>query len=183
VLDSTGLGPEDLESIMFAAGPGSFTGLRLAAAVCQGLGFSWGKPLIPVSSLSVLAAAAHHQFNMVSGTIVVGVDALRGDMYTGVFRVEDGQRDVMIPDALLSTDEFLALAEEHSGECFVGSGKAWHEGRLAKLAPRTVQPGARYVLEAGSSGQPLPPEQVTPLYLRESVNWQKWQKKSAVGKV
>ncbi len=76
VLESARVTPAQLESIVCGSGPGSFTSLRIAAAVAKGLAHATGVPLFAVPSL-LLSAAAHDR----AGEYVVHGDALRGERY------------------------------------------------------------------------------------------------------
>ncbi len=73
---------EDIDAIAIAAGPGSFTGLRIGAATVKGLGLALEKPVIPVPTCEALA------YNLcgVSGLTVPIMDARRGQVYTGIYR-------------------------------------------------------------------------------------------------
>ena len=83
VLASQAITPRDLGAIVCGAGPGSFTSLRIAAAVAKGMAHAAGTPLFAVSSL-LLAAAAHQE----AGRYLVHADALRGERYSLPVRID-----------------------------------------------------------------------------------------------
>src|SRR5947207_12896412 len=84
LLRSAGLSPMDLDAIAFGQGPGSFTGLRIAASVAKALAFAAEAPVIPVSSLAVLAAGAAKSLS--AGTrLIVAVDARMEEIYWAAF--------------------------------------------------------------------------------------------------
>ncbi|SBT09743.1 Peptidase M22 glycoprotease [Candidatus Accumulibacter aalborgensis] len=78
-LREAGLGFADLHGIAFAAGPGSFTGLRVACGVAQGLAFALDLPVIPVGTLDAMALASG------SERVIVMLDARMGEVYYGLF--------------------------------------------------------------------------------------------------
>ena len=74
----------DVDAIAVAAGPGSFTGLRIGAATVKGLGLALEKPVIPIPTCEGLA------YNLcgTAGLVVPIMDARRGQVYTGIYRVD-----------------------------------------------------------------------------------------------
>jgi len=94
VLAEAGIGLRALDGIAFGCGPGSFTGLRIAAAVTQGLAAGAGLPVLPVSSLRALAEQARATGQPVAGGwLLACMDARMGEVYWGVFA--DGPRPVV----------------------------------------------------------------------------------------
>lgn len=92
-----------LDAVAVAAGPGSFTGLRIGSATVKGLGLALDKPLIPVPTLEALA----YNLYDVSGLVCPIMDARRGQVYTGIYRFKDhrlvqieGQMAVPIQDLI-----------------------------------------------------------------------------------
>ena len=78
----------DLDGITFGRGPGSFTGLRIAAAVAQGLSLASELPLFPVSSLAAIAQGAWRSNQIINA--LVCVDAYMGEVFWGRFCIQDG---------------------------------------------------------------------------------------------
>ena len=85
VVKMTELDLETIDAIAVAAGPGSFTGLRIGSATAKGLGLALKKPLIAVPTVDALA----YNLYDVSGLICPIMDARRSQVYTGIYRFEE----------------------------------------------------------------------------------------------
>src|SRR5262249_5826688 len=87
-IDRAGIGIADIDLFAVAAGPGTFTGLRIGIAIIQGLAFVSGKRIVPVSALRALAAAASREEP--AGRIIgAWMDAHRRDVFSALFRRTD----------------------------------------------------------------------------------------------
>ena len=111
LLAACSLTPSDLHLIAVAHGPGSFTGVRIGVSCAAGLAFAAGIPALGVSTLEAMAyGASYHE-----GLVCPVMDARRNEVYTALFRIENGQitrlmDDSAIPIALLA--ERLAAYEK-----------------------------------------------------------------------
>lgn len=103
LLEQARIQPKDLEHIAITNGPGSFTGLRIGAAAAQGLSMSLG---IPVCGVSSLEAAAWNMAHM-DGYIRAVMDARCGQVYTALFRAENGEICRVTPDEARIAAEIL----------------------------------------------------------------------------
>lgn len=108
LLNGAGLSLRDLDAIAFGRGPGSFTGLRIAAAAAQGLGMATGLPLLPVSSLAATAQGLWRTHGC-SNTLVC-VDARMGEVYWAAFEIRDGLARVVDTEQVTSPEEVSAAA-------------------------------------------------------------------------
>lgn len=93
--------PADVDAIACGAGPGSFTGLRIGLSTAKGLCFALKKPLVMISSLAALAARAP------DGRVLATINALKGEVYAGIFVVTAGVpllegREAVLPPAKLA---------------------------------------------------------------------------------
>lgn len=93
---------EELDAIAIAAGPGSFTGLRIGAATAKGLALAIDKPIVPVKTCEGLA------FNMwgAEGLVCPIMDARRNQVYTGIYLVK-GNVDVIMPQQPMDIHDLI----------------------------------------------------------------------------
>ena len=105
VLDEADVNIGEIVAVSIAIGPGSFTGLRVGLAVAKGICWSLGLPLAGVSSLLAIAHSAKEEFDR----ILVVKDARRNEFYFAAFERMDNVLAQVIPDAVGSADEALAV--------------------------------------------------------------------------
>ena len=110
---------ETIDAIAVSGGPGSFTGLRIGAATAKGLGLALNKPLIHIPTVDGMA------YNMygVSGLICPIMDARREQVYTGIYRFQNGNFEVIEPQMAISVQELLEkLNAYEENVTFLGDG-------------------------------------------------------------
>ena len=183
---------QQFDAIAFGAGPGAFTGVRLAASIAQGLAFSSGLPVLPVSTLRASAQQALWPPVSPVSPVAPGApsaaeralvcqDARMGEVYWALFRrergvaVAEGLEMVGPPAAVLA--RLHEIGPERS-LCGAGSGFAVHQQLAAALVARRsavlpeLAPHAREIaLLAAHAGleAALPPAEAQPVYLRNNV--------------
>lgn len=169
LMAEAGIGYSQLEVIAFGAGPGSFTGLRIACGAAQGLAFAHELPVVPVSTLAALAADSD------ADRVLACLDARMGELYLAAYeRTGTGWREVFAP-ALLRTDNVPQLEGKWAG---IGSGFAAHGTALeARYALSSIQPErfpraraiAALALAKAARGETVPADAAAPFYLRDKV--------------
>ena len=119
LLESCGLRVGDLDAVAVAAGPGSFTGVRIGVAAAKGL--AWGAE-IPCFGVSTLEAMAR-SLGVWEGTVCCAMDARRGQVYNALFRVQKGSVTRICEDRAISLEELRGDLEGLSGPIYlVGDG-------------------------------------------------------------
>lgn len=145
LLDEAGLDLRSLDAIAFGRGPGSFTGLRIAAAVAQGLALASGRPIVPVSSFAGLAQRAWRERGI--ERCLICVDARMGEVYVAQYRIVDALAECT--DAERLAVPAAAMLPADRGWSAVGDGFAAYPEVFAGLAERAdsvvteLVPGAR----------------------------------------
>ena len=168
-LAGAGLTMADIDGVAVSAGPGSFTGVRIGMGTAKGLALGAGIPVFPVPTLAALAQ------NVVSynGIIVPMMDARREEVYTAVYRAEDG---VLTPVSPMEAVALADLLQRLDTALFVGDGAEVHRekilralGTRAKFAPaHLMHHRASSVAQAAKTLSPVSPHEASPFYLRLS---------------
>ena len=171
LLQEAGLVPTQLDGIAFGAGPGGFTGLRLACGVAQGLAWGLDLPVVPVSTLEALALASGER------DVWTCLDARMNEVYCAAYRVDgDAVTQLMAP---VCVPPAAAPAPGFSGGCGVGDGFAAYGTLLLARKPdlssvhADVFPTAAAVLRRAAhrfaSGDTVAAALAQPIYIRDKV--------------
>jgi tRNA threonylcarbamoyladenosine biosynthesis protein TsaB len=182
---------DQLDAIAFGRGPGSFTGLRTACAVAQGLALGAGVPVLAVDSLLALAEEARFQWalqNTAPPTITALLDARMDEMYVQHFRLTDGTCQPVAPCILVRPEALQMSAVWQAGQdtnrevLFAQHGLAGnvfevYAARLpdfSQVCTRlTALPGAGAMLRLApamlAAGRGQDASQALPLYIRDKV--------------
>lgn len=176
LLDEARMPLADLDAIAFGCGPGSFTGLRIAAGVVQGLAFGAGLPVLPVSSLRALAQGVLRERG--HDRVLAAFDARIGEVYWGVYENRDGLMTGCVDDLVIAPER-VPIPET---EGWLGAGEGWRaygDVLADRLGPRCVGadpdrlPRAMDVAvlaaDAHARGESVSAEQAVPVYLRNTV--------------
>ena len=119
LLKSCGMKPQDVTAVAVAAGPGSFTGVRIGVAAAKG--FAWGGQL-PCHGVSTLEAMAL-QLGAYNGYVLPVMDARRAQVYNAIFRAIDGKLERICEDRAIGLAELAEELKNLEGPIFlVGDG-------------------------------------------------------------
>ena len=169
VLEAASVGLESIDLLAVAAGPGSFTGLRVGIAAMQGLAMSTGLKIVPISALDALAAAAGDG----SAPVAAWIDAQRGEVFAALYD-GSGRRVLIEPSSLPPIRTLEAWEGALRDEVrIIGDGAARYEdairerlgGRAQVLATPPIA-GVIGRLAAASPSRAVPPHAVVPIYIR-----------------
>lgn len=171
LLAEAGVEPGRISAVAVAAGPGSFTGIRVGLAAARAFALAWGAPCSGVSSLAVLALAARGENREAIGSapFLAAIDASRGQVYAQVFQSAGEADEALEPltaPAAIAPEEAARLAAEHGCAMAAGSGaKLVHDasaGAVAAVAPEWTD-AAHVARLSRLGGFALPPQA---LYVR-----------------
>ena len=172
LLAAQALALRDLDGIAFGEGPGSFTGLRIACGVVQGLAFGAGLPVVGVGTLLAMAAGSGSQ------RVVCCLDARVREIYHAAYECDAGELRAVHKPSLCAP----AAVPELPGTGWLAAGSAFavyrsvledrYAGRLRSIEPDRY-PRARDIAALAvprfSSGDTLSAQDAAPVYLREKV--------------
>jgi tRNA threonylcarbamoyladenosine biosynthesis protein TsaB len=166
---------KELDAIAVGCGPGSFTGIRLACSVAQGLAFSNDLKTIQVSSLEVLAKNIYDKFK--SEDIVSIVNARMKQLYVGEFLYSE--QGLIKANLFVSPIEGFELKAYNKNTFFVGDGCVLIEKKLNKISKNLLLnlPSAKDLLELAkdkyAKDELLDPSKLLPVYLSGEEQWKK----------
>lgn len=181
LLDSANLKLDDLDGIAFGAGPGAFTGVRIACGVAQGLGFGANLPVVGVSTLLALAEASGED------NVIACLDARMGEIYHAAFQKQQNTWHEMIETQVCKPEATPLLASRASQmmmheKAWVGVGSGWavygeilstnYAQNLSKVLVE-ITPSAAAILRLAkpifAAGLAKPASEAAPIYVRNRV--------------
>jgi tRNA threonylcarbamoyladenosine biosynthesis protein TsaB len=176
LMREAGLKPQQLDGLAFSRGPGSFTGVRIATGIIQGIALGADLPVVPVSTL---AALAQDFFNQQPESLVfTGMDARMGEIFWGVYeKTQDGFAHLIGDEAVTPASDVIFPHQQG-----VGVGSAWGVyttelqqalGAFGGRYDSDALPKASAIAQLGVLGlqrnQGVAAEQAMPVYLRDKV--------------
>ncbi|MBM7705085.1 tRNA (adenosine(37)-N6)-threonylcarbamoyltransferase complex dimerization subunit type 1 TsaB [Metabacillus iocasae] len=180
LLKECSIKPKELDRIVVAQGPGSYTGVRIGVTIAKTLAWTLNIPLVGVSSLEVLAANGRY----FDGVICPLFDARRQQIFTGLYRyAENGKLVEEVEDQLIINKDWLKkIKANHQKVLFLGNDVKLHEevikselGELAVIAPYTQNnPRPSELAFIGMQKEPNDVHTFVPNYARlaeAEANW------------
>jgi tRNA threonylcarbamoyladenosine biosynthesis protein TsaB len=176
LLAASGIRLTELDAIVYGRGPGAFTGVRIAAAVAQGIAFGAERPVIGISTLAATAQSAYRQTG--ERSLACALDARMDEVYWGCFQVQPDQHMVAAvgDEAVVAPEATEALGDQ--SWCGVGDG--WtaypslidrHRNRVRRRVQAIAE--ARDLLTLAKpqleSGHSMRAADAVPTYLRNRV--------------
>jgi len=176
LMSEAGLLPQQLDALAFGCGPGSFTGVRIATGVIQGIAFGADLPVVPISTLAAIAQDYFDSNDNI--TAFTAMDARMGEIFWGVYNRDD------LGYAMLIGKEAVTLANniEFPDLNGIGLGSGWgvyEDELMLRLAGKVkhyevdIRPRARAIARLGARGFELglavAVELAMPVYLRDKV--------------
>jgi len=174
ILKNTGLTMADIDAVAVAAGPGSFTGIRIGVSAAKGLAFAVDKPTVGVSTLAAMA----RNVAFADGLVICAMDARRNQIYNALFEAKNGTLTRLTPDRAVSLEELTGeIKDDPRPKTVVGDGARLtytfltEAGIACRLAPPhlLMQNAMSVALEAealAAEGKLVSAQELEPVYLR-----------------
>lgn len=174
---------KQLDAIAFSRGPGSFTGIRIATSVAQGLGYAAGLPVLPVSTLAVLAQTAQRELGR--DQVLPILDAHMGEVYFGCYQLGAQGMEPVVDDQIAKPEAIdLPISQQALGD-WAGVGDGWQK----KIAlPALLRSGVALTVERlhpkaqdlailaardWQRGLAVEAQRAEPVYLRDKTAWRR----------
>lgn len=185
VLDEAGLAKQDIQGIGFGHGPGSFTGVRIALGMTQGLALGLDVPVVGMSTLATLAQEAFSAEQQLTD-VYAAIDARMDEVYFAHYQLQQGLAVLVGTECVISPEQVLSTLPTNiqsqisdSQVALVGTGwEAYAElSQLVSTEIKITLPNALYMLplvaQQFALDKGLAIEDVEPVYLRDTVTWKK----------
>jgi tRNA threonylcarbamoyladenosine biosynthesis protein TsaB len=179
LLEEVDLQPNQLDKIIVAKGPGSYTGVRIGVSVAKTLAWSLGIPITGVSSLQVLAQNGKY----FDGLVCPLFDGRRGQIYTGLYGNVNGSYQLVQEERIILLTDWIEMLEEDSKKVlFLGNDLHLHKEKIQEMmgaraafgSPADHNPRASELAALGIIGENEDPHAFTPSYLRLAEAEAKW---------
>lgn len=186
IVENSGLKLKDLDAIAFGCGPGSFTGLRIAAGVAQGLAYGLACSIFPISNLKAMALQCYKQSG--EPQVLVAFDARMNEVYWSVCEIDISGQTPLVETCggeHVSTPELVTLPDEFEVSRFAGVGSGFDflarfpldvQQRM-KCIDANARPKAEEICElalhAMQQGMRGELKDAMPSYIRDKITWQK----------
>ena len=177
VLKEAKLDINDLDYLGFGRGPGSFTGVRIATGMLQGLALGTGLKVVGVSTLAAMAQQCICE-NEDASSVAVAIDARMEEVYFAQFGVINGLATLLNEEAVLPPMDAKQLLNSEVSD-YAGAGWEAYDalGELAGNKVAVHYPDAKFMLPLAldmiEQGLAVDVEEVKPVYLRDKVTWKK----------
>lgn len=170
---------DQLDFLGFGQGPGSFTGVRIATGILQGLAFGAELPVVGVSTLAAMAQQAITLHK--AQDIYCAIDARMGEVYFAHYKAADGLAILQGSEHVLPPDLAANLLDLSKVSYGVGTGWAAYPQLIPQhnfhLATDILYPNAEFMLPLAQSlfaqGLAKNAEHIQPVYIRDTVTWKK----------
>jgi tRNA threonylcarbamoyladenosine biosynthesis protein TsaB len=168
LLDRHGIGAADIDCFAAAAGPGSFTGVRIGLSAVKGLAEAYGKPVVPVSNLQAVA------FSGTQSLRAAVLDARRGEVYAGLF---DSAGEPVVPEAVTTFAAWLSslpgepiefLSTDFSPFRMALDGTRFRGASITEVPRALAGPIARIAAARYAQGAAVDPAAADANYVRRS---------------
>ena len=182
LLKESSLTKNDLDGIVLSQGPGSFTGVRIAASTAQGLALGLDKKVVLVTSLEALAIEALADSNKTPDYVVSSIDARMGEVYLAVYKYVNNSLELLDEERVLKPEDAITLIKsllKTDNYLLAGSGIAVLQkyGFDSDANVSADFPLAQFILGKGKElfeeGKTVDASQALPLYVRNGVTWKK----------
>ena len=179
VLKEANVTLHDLDYLAFGRGPGSFTGVRIATGVLQGLALGTGHKVLGISTLAAMAQQAYVQHQ--SELVTAAIDARMSEVYFGQYQLQHNVMTLIGEEQVIPPDEAIVLLSRQLEMAGVGTGwqayPALNGAANVEVLTRVLYPNALYMLPLAKAliadGQAVEVEDIQPVYLRDKVTWKK----------
>lgn len=177
LLQQAGIRINQLDALAFGRGPGSFTGVRIATGVVQGLAYGADLPVVPVSTLASIAQAVYEDHG--ESRVLAAIDARMGGIYWGQYQLDDHKLMKLSADEAVLSPDLVPLVDTSD---WVGAGSGWkaHADALTERFGEQVKQQwpeylpqsatiARLAVADFNKGLGVAAAQAQPVYLRNDV--------------
>lgn len=179
LLSNANISLNEVDFLAFGRGPGSFTGVRVAASVAQGLAMGANLPVIAVSNLKTMAEEAYQKLG--AKRVIALIDARMNEVYFAQFERDGNEWNEIVTEQVCSPEKAIRQFQIERDVFVVGTGweaySQFSEQKLPFLVSDIHLPNAEYMLALAlidiQKGNTITSFEIEPVYLRNEVTWEK----------